>query len=31
LGAVAGGRPQPAVNVPSAVRTVVRPGQEPLR
>ncbi|HKJ25612.1 MAG TPA: hypothetical protein VKB65_12370 [Myxococcota bacterium] len=31
LGAVAGGRPQPAVNIPSAVRTVMRPGQEPLR
>jgi len=31
LGAVAGGRPQPAVNVPRAVRTVMRPGQESLR
>jgi len=31
LGAVAGGRPQPAVNVPRAVRTVMRPGQGSLR
>jgi hypothetical protein len=31
LGAMAGGRPQPAVNVPRAVRTVMRPGQESLR
>lgn len=31
LGAVAGGRPQPAVNVPRALRTVLRPGQETLR
>jgi len=31
LGAVAGGRPQPAVNVPRAIRTVVRPGQEAVR
>jgi hypothetical protein len=31
LGAVAGGRAQPAVNVPRAVRSVLRPGQEPLR
>jgi hypothetical protein len=31
LGAVAGGRPQPAVNIPGAVRTVTRPGQESLR
>jgi hypothetical protein len=28
LGAVAGGRAQPAVNVPRAVRSVVRPGSE---
>jgi len=31
LGAVAGGRPQPAVNVPRAIRTVMRPGQEAVR
>lgn len=31
LGAVAGGRPQPAVNIPGAVRTVLRPGQEAMR
>jgi hypothetical protein len=31
LGAVAGGRAQPAVNVPRPVRTVVRPGLEDVR
>jgi len=31
LGAVAGGRPQPAVNIPRAVRQVTRPGLEDLR
>lgn len=31
LGAVAGGRSQPAVNVPRAVRQVTRPGLEALR
>jgi len=30
LGAVAGGRPQPAVNVPRPVRNVVRPGLEEI-
>jgi hypothetical protein len=30
LGAVAGGRPQPAVNVPGPVRSVVRAGEEDL-
>jgi hypothetical protein len=31
LGAVAGGRTQPAVNIPHAIRAVTRPGQETVR
>ena len=31
LGAVAGGRTQPAVNIPPVIRTVMRPSQERMR